>query len=209
MPAERPDPTVTAMSGACGIAAHAHPSWLDFLPEALVGRARASTLGLRVLARLLDRNYCLGSDRNAAESPAHAWTRASPARQVDAALAIGAAALAPLVRQAIDGRQVRELRLAFGAVPHGSATTEPPVAAEPLPVDRWEACTNADQYRQLAIGVGLTMMLDALRPEAPHMARRLQLLFSKNSREAFGRRPQPTDRAALHAALAKLCLGDD
>jgi hypothetical protein len=161
------------------VAAQAHSSWLDFLPDDLVQRAQNSALGIRLLSDIVARRYALAAIADDSAVQQHVWVLNDSQTLRSCALQLGVAAFASLIRRTVAQKQVRAIRAACGAHLYSKGLTTAELEVEALPEREWEGCESPEHYSRLLERSGATLMLRLLPGHAQCVARRLELVFPK------------------------------
>jgi hypothetical protein len=184
----------------------AHESWLVFIPSELITAARRSTLGTRVLSRLLERRAELSAPERFELAAEHAWIFEEPLTLLAAARRLGAAALGAEIATCVERDKVRKLRAALGDELHREAIASPASLVEPLKIEgeEWSA---PEKLRSFIERTGIALMLATLPADEP-LRRRVALKFP----EQHGRCAVPAlavdDTHAIATRLGTILKGE-
>lgn len=184
----------------------AHASWFAGIPPDLLARARTSDAGRRWMARHLAAQRVLFHEVTPGDSAlvaGHDWLCEPLAQRDGFMLALGAEALAPLIRTRVLQRQVRMLTAVVGENEYERILAMPASEAAPGPSPAGAERVSFESEEGLRDGLlaEAAAQLHALASGLSHaIAARVRLLFARDDAVAEPFRSLPAGAVAACAA---------
>lgn len=161
------------------VARDADPTWLAFIPDAVLGHCLNTRGGMAVLSRLLLQETGLVVPAQFHLPQPCDWLLAEQAALRHAALAIGACACGTLLRRDITREAARRAREALGETLLGEAIESDDLPEPALAKATWIAATSAPALKTLMEQAGASLLLTCLARYDDACGARLKLRFPR------------------------------
>ncbi len=187
------------------VAAQAHESWFAFLPNDLQRAARRSRLGVQILSRMLAHREGLATPDRFELDSENRWVLEDAPALTQAAVRLGAFALAPMIATCIQRDRVRAVRSVIGEDGHRAAlaSVENPLGC--LPEGEAESWNGSDEFRALAERTGFRLMRATLPADDASVARRVALKFPRSYANLKG--PGAADVPRIRTLISNTLAG--